>query len=65
MTFVITRPEVFKSGDTYVVFGEAKVEDTSNMSNAAKQFEEIAKQGFSKEEEAPTLVDVCVGIAKS
>jgi len=31
--FVINRPEVFKSpaGDTYVIFGEAKIEDMSQQ----------------------------------
>jgi nascent polypeptide-associated complex subunit alpha len=40
--FVISNPDVFKSptADTYVVFGEAKSEDTSaaNQAAAAKQF---------------------------
>ena len=40
--FVIHKPDVFKSpnADTYVVFGEAKSEDSSAMSQAAaaKQF---------------------------
>jgi nascent polypeptide-associated complex subunit alpha len=40
--FVINKPDVFKSpnADTYVVFGEAKSEDTSaaNQAAAAKQF---------------------------
>jgi len=44
MLFVINKPEVFKnaSNDTYVVFGEAKVEDLSQQAQmaAAKKFQE-------------------------
>eukprot|EP00941_MAST-03F_sp_MAST-3F-sp1_P003413 g3413.t1 len=40
--FVVTKPDVFKSpsSDTYVIFGEAKIEDLSAQaqSNAAQQF---------------------------
>lgn len=45
--FVIHKPDVFKSpnSDTYVVFGEAKSEDSSAMSQAAaaKQFQQQAQ----------------------
>mmetsp|Transcript_14160 Transcript_14160/g.18457 ORF Transcript_14160/g.18457 Transcript_14160/m.18457 type:complete len:209 (+) Transcript_14160:107-733(+) len=45
--FVIHKPDVFKSpnADTYVVFGEAKSEDSSAMSQAAaaKQFQQQAQ----------------------
>lgn len=41
--FVISKPDVFKSpaSETYIIFGEAKIEDMSGnpMSNPAKQFE--------------------------
>lgn len=41
--FVINKPDVFKSpgSDTYIVFGEAKIEDLSQHAQlqAAKQFE--------------------------
>lgn len=44
MLFVINKPEVFKnaSNDTYVVFGEAKIEDLSQQAQmaAAKKFQE-------------------------
>lgn len=44
MLFVINKPEVFKNatGDTYVVFGEAKIEDLSQQAQmaAAKKFQE-------------------------
>lgn len=46
---VITRPDVFKapSSDTYVIFGEAKMEDTTNSAaiNAAKEFEKLRTAG--------------------
>jgi nascent polypeptide-associated complex subunit alpha len=46
--FVIHKPDVFKSpnAETYVVFGEAKSEDSSAMSQAAaaKQFQQQAAQ---------------------
>ncbi len=47
--FVISQPEVYKSptSDTYVLFGEAKIEDLSAQSLA-----ETAKQ-FEKQEAAP------------
>lgn len=37
--FVIAKPEVFKSptADTYVVFGEAKIEDANSQAQAAQQ----------------------------
>merc|ERR1712173_319953 len=44
MLFVINKPEVFKNNasDTYVVFGEAKIEDLSQQAQmaAAKKFAE-------------------------
>ena len=46
--FVINKPDVFKSpnSDTYVVFGEAKSEDSSGMQQAAaaKQFQQMEQQ---------------------
>ena len=35
--FVISKPDVFKSpaGDTYIVFGEAKIEDLSQQAQAS------------------------------
>lgn len=54
MLFVINKPEVFKNttGDTYVVFGEAKIEDLSQQAQmaAAKKFQE-AQQVRKKAEE--------------
>lgn len=42
MLFVISKPDVFKSpnADTYVIFGEAKIEDVSSQlqAQAAQQF---------------------------
>lgn len=60
--FVISKPDVFKnpSSDTYIVFGEAKIEDLSSQlqTQAAEQFKApdlghgaAAKQGAAEEEE--------------
>jgi nascent polypeptide-associated complex subunit alpha len=48
--FVIAKPDVYKSAtaDTYVIFGEAKIEDFSSQ-----QLAETAKQFEKKKEEAP------------
>lgn len=63
MLFVINKPEVFKnpSGDTYVVFGEAKVEDLSQQAQmaAAKKFQEAAeiKQKAKEAAQPETIVE--------
>merc|ERR1712083_1027327 len=53
--FVISKPDVFKSpvSDTYVIFGEAKIEDLSAQAtqSAAEQF---ARQPPSASAAAPT-----------
>jgi len=55
MLFVINKPEVFKnpSSDTYVVFGEAKVEDQSQAAqfNAAKQVEKAKADAAAKQQQ--------------
>jgi len=55
MLFVINKPEVFKNAtsDTYVVFGEAKIEDLSQQAQmaAAKKFQE-AQEVREKAKEA-------------
>ena len=55
--FVISKPDVYKSpaSDTYIIFGEAKIEDLSGNSamQAAKQFEKPTEEG---NEELPELV---------
>merc|ERR1712167_437152 len=42
--FVVSKPDVFKSpaSDTYIIFGEAKIEDLSAQAqqNAAEQFKQ-------------------------
>lgn len=56
--FVINQPEVYKSpaSDTYIIFGEAKVEDTSTA--AFREAAEKFKTGESaKAEQPPLLVD--------
>ena len=44
---MITKPDVFKSpaSDTYIIFGEAKIEDLSAQaqSQAAEQFKPVAQ----------------------
>jgi len=60
--FVISKPDVYKSpaSDTYIIFGEANIEDlSSNMSsnaafNAAKQFERESFENAS--DDVPELV---------
>mmetsp|Transcript_26464 Transcript_26464/g.37265 ORF Transcript_26464/g.37265 Transcript_26464/m.37265 type:complete len:204 (+) Transcript_26464:81-692(+) len=57
--FVISKPDVYKSpsSDTYIIFGEAKIEDLSSNPaiNAARQFEKPT--GEVKGEEVPELVE--------
>jgi len=59
MLFVINKPDVFKnpSSDTYVVFGEAKVEDPTGQSqfNAARQVDQMrAAQEAAQAASMPT-----------
>ncbi|PWA77858.1 UBA domain-containing protein/NAC domain-containing protein [Artemisia annua] len=57
--FVISKPDVFKSpaSDTYVIFGEAKIEDLSSQlqSQAAEQFKAPNPSNIVSEPE-PTAV---------
>eukprot|EP00211_Chloroparvula_japonica_P016168 CAMPEP_0119120882 /NCGR_PEP_ID=MMETSP1310-20130426/1742_1 /TAXON_ID=464262 /ORGANISM="Genus nov. species nov., Strain RCC2339" /LENGTH=220 /DNA_ID=CAMNT_0007110393 /DNA_START=119 /DNA_END=781 /DNA_ORIENTATION=+ len=60
--FVISRPDVFKSpsSDTYVVFGEAKIEDMNSKlaENAAEQFKASGMgQNDFGDDDLPELVD--------
>jgi len=56
--FVINKPDVFKSpaSDTYIVFGEAKVEDLSHQAqlDAAKKFTGMNQGGAPTDFTAPT-----------
>jgi nascent polypeptide-associated complex subunit alpha len=64
--FVINKPDVFKSpnADTYVVFGEAKSEDSSGSSQAAaaKQFrqpqQEMAAAAAATSSAVPVMPEV-------
>jgi nascent polypeptide-associated complex subunit alpha len=60
--FVIHKPDVFKSpgADTYVVFGEAKSEDSSAASQAAaaKQFQQPAAPAAAASDAIPELTSV-------
>jgi len=51
--FTIARPDVYGSGECYVIFGDAQIADYKNdysaMANAAKQME----QATAEEEKAP------------
>merc|ERR1712000_635632 len=62
--FVIAKPDVYKSptADTYVVFGEAKIEDLSSQSvaKAAEQFKanpDLAAVAGADDDALPDLVD--------
>merc|ERR1712173_51310 len=66
MLFVINKPEVFKNAasDTYVVFGEAKIEDLSQQAQmaAAKKFADAQElrqkaQQLSKNEKAEAIIE--------
>ena len=69
--FVINQPDVFKSPttDTYVVFGEAKSEDSSAASQqaAAKQFQQQAASMTSQPAAAgmPDLQEVDEGVVET
>jgi len=59
--FVISKPDVYKSpaSDTYIIFGEAKIEDLSSNPaiNAAKQFEKPLTDDNKGDEDVPELVE--------
>merc|ERR1712060_89640 len=62
--FVISKPDVFKSpaSDTYIIFGEAKIEDLSAQAQtaAAEQFKtpELPKPDMAKMPEKPAIEEV-------
>ena len=60
--FVIQNPDVFKShaSDTYVIFGEAKIEDLSAQAQAqaAEQFKAPAEANLVPEEEASAVQEI-------
>jgi len=72
--FVVAKPEVYKgTGDTYVIFGEAKMEDISGKQQAAaaqsisqEPPKPVKKEAVSKkeEEEDPNEVVSDEGISK-
>ncbi|EEQ97283.1 nascent polypeptide associated complex alpha chain with an NAC domain, putative [Perkinsus marinus ATCC 50983] len=55
MLFVISQPDVLKAagGDTYVVFGEARIEDMSAMSQAAAASQFTSMPEISKVDPSP------------
>ena len=63
--FVISKPDVFKSpaSDTYIIFGEAKIEDLSAQAQtaAAEQFkapEVVEAPGLTKAADKPAIEEV-------
>merc|ERR1712187_747889 len=62
--FVISKPDVFKSpaSDTYIIFGEAKIEDLSAQAQtaAAEQFKapDLPKQELETKPEKPVIEEV-------
>ncbi|KAL3632607.1 hypothetical protein CASFOL_025591 [Castilleja foliolosa] len=58
--FVISKPDVFKSpnSDTYIVFGEAKIEDLSSQlqTQAAEQFKATNVNNIAPKSESATIV---------
>eukprot|EP01119_Soliformovum_irregulare_P004132 TRINITY_DN15148_c1_g1_i1.p1 TRINITY_DN15148_c1_g1~~TRINITY_DN15148_c1_g1_i1.p1 ORF type:complete len:199 (-),score=70.35 TRINITY_DN15148_c1_g1_i1:123-719(-) len=58
--FVISKPDVYKSpaSETYIIFGEAKIEDLSNnpAMNAAQQFARPSGAD-AKDDDVPDLVE--------
>ena len=60
--FVISQPDVFKSpaSETYIIFGEAKIEDLSNaaQAQAAQQFSAAeTAQAAEGDDDVPDLVE--------
>jgi len=62
--FVISKPDVFKSpnSDTYIIFGEAKIEDLSAQAQtaAAEQFKapEVPKPEITSKADKPAIEEV-------
>ncbi|KAJ3044078.1 hypothetical protein HDV00_003182 [Rhizophlyctis rosea] len=60
--FVVAQPDVYKSGtsDTYIVFGEAKIEDMNSQAqaSAAQQFQaQDVLQAPENDEDVPELAE--------
>ncbi len=59
--FVISKPDVYKSptSDTYIVFGEAKVEDLSQQAQlaAADKFKNVAQSNVLTKKAPATIVE--------
>jgi nascent polypeptide-associated complex subunit alpha len=60
--FVISKPDVYKSpaSDTYIIFGEAKIEDLSNNPtiNPTKPFEKpLSEEEGKDDDDVPELVE--------
>jgi len=53
MIFAITNPEVYKVGDSYIVFGEAKMEDPALQAQAFAQQRMAAARAAESAGQAP------------
>merc|ERR1711990_28944 len=62
--FVVSKPDVFKSpaSDTYIIFGEAKIEDLSAQAQtaAAEQFKapDVPKPELTKAADKPAIEEI-------
>jgi nascent polypeptide-associated complex subunit alpha len=59
--FVISQPDVYKSAvsDTYIIFGEAKVEDLNQAAQQAQQFKQPPKvQEITEDEQQVDAGDI-------
>lgn len=65
--FVISKPDVYKSGnnaDTYIIFGEAKIEDLAAQAQQANQFRSQAAAANALQAEVAPTKAVEAGAAK-
>lgn len=62
--FVISKPDVFKSpaSDTYIIFGEAKIEDINSQAQAqaqaAEQYKTAGDEDAGDDDDVPDLAEV-------
>merc|ERR1719424_2140797 len=62
--FVISKPDVFKSpaSDTYIIFGEAKIEDINSQAQAqrqaAEQYATTGDEAGGDDDDVPELTEI-------
>ena len=63
--FVISKPDVFKSpaSETYIIFGEAKIEDINSQAQAAAAEQFKVPEGGAEDDDIPELTEVDDGEA--